>query len=39
VTGAFKVTGFPAFCLLGADGVLLASSYDPAMLPEPAAAP
>jgi hypothetical protein len=35
---AFKVAGFPAFCLLGSDGDVLATSYDPAMLPEPVAA-
>jgi hypothetical protein len=36
VASAFRVSGFPAFCLLGADGALLASGYDPAMLPTPA---
>jgi hypothetical protein len=35
VGSAFKVTGYPAFCLLGADGAVLASRYDPADLPEP----
>jgi hypothetical protein len=38
VSEAFKVSGFPAFCLLGADAALLASGFDPATLPEPAAA-
>jgi hypothetical protein len=33
VSTAFKVTGFPAFCLLDADGLLAASGYDPTMLP------
>lgn len=33
VAAAFKVTGFPAFCLLDEDGQLTASGYDPAMLP------
>jgi hypothetical protein len=32
---AFKVTGFPAFCLLSTDGAVLATGYDPAGLPEP----
>lgn len=36
VAKAFKAVGFPAFCLLDADGAVLATSYDPAMLPEPA---
>jgi hypothetical protein len=35
---AFKVTGYPAFCLLDADGALLAVSYDPDSLPTLAAA-
>ncbi len=35
---AFKVSGYPAFCLLSADGAVLASGYDPADLPEPAMA-
>jgi hypothetical protein len=38
VTRAFRVAGYPAFCVLGADGTVLASSYDPATLPEPALA-
>lgn len=33
---AFEVTGFPWFFLLDADGVVIASGYDPASLPEPA---
>jgi hypothetical protein len=33
VSTAFKVTGFPAFCLLDDSGLLTASGYDPAMLP------
>ena len=33
VSTAFKVTGFPAFCVLDDDGLLTASGYDPAMLP------
>jgi len=36
VVRAFKVSGFPAFCLLDADGALIAASYDPAGLPAPA---
>lgn len=35
---AFSVAGYPAFCLLGADGMVLATGYDPASLPEPAMA-
>ncbi len=35
ITKAFEVTGFPAFCLLDADGAVAASGYDPAALPEP----
>jgi len=34
VGSAFKVRGFPAFCLLGADGSVVASKFDPAALPE-----
>jgi hypothetical protein len=34
---AFKVTGYPAFCLLDADGALLAVSHDPDALPTPVA--
>lgn len=33
----FKVSGYPAFCLLDADGAVLASGYDPAALPAPVA--
>jgi hypothetical protein len=36
VTQAFKVHGYPAFALLDADGVLVATDYDPVKLPEPA---
>jgi hypothetical protein len=32
---AFEVAGFPSFFLLGADGDVTASGYDPADLPEP----
>lgn len=32
---AFKIAGFPAFCLLDSEGELLVASYDPATLPEP----
>jgi hypothetical protein len=32
---AFKVSGYPAFCLLDADGAVLASGYDPDALPAP----
>jgi hypothetical protein len=35
---AFKVTGYPAFCLLDFGGAVLAASYDPAALPAPVAA-
>jgi hypothetical protein len=35
---AFQVSGYPAFCLLDADGAVLASGYDPATLPAPVAA-
>jgi hypothetical protein len=35
---AFQVSGYPAFCLLDADGAVLASGYDPAALPAPVAA-
>lgn len=34
VGSAFKVNGFPVFCLLGADGSLVASKVNPAALPE-----
>jgi hypothetical protein len=33
VNKAFGVSGFPAFCLLDADGMVLASGHDPAVLP------
>ena len=36
IAKAFRVTGFPAFCLLDADGAVAASGYDPTALPEPA---
>jgi hypothetical protein len=36
VAEAFGVTGYPAFFLLGADGAVVASSFDPAALPVPA---
>lgn len=36
---AFKVQGFPAFCLLDGAGTVLAANYDPAALPAPAVAP
>jgi hypothetical protein len=32
---AFKVMGFPAFCLLDADGNVVATEYNPVRLPEP----
>lgn len=35
---AFKVTGYPAFCLLDADGSVQAVSFDPAELPQAIAA-
>lgn len=38
VAQAFKVAGFPAFCLLDEDGAVLASGHEPARLPEPVAA-
>lgn len=38
IAKAFSVAGYPAFCLLGADGTVLATGYDPAGLPEPAMA-
>ena len=37
IVKAFEVAGFPAFFLLDADGVVAASGFDPATLPEPAA--
>jgi hypothetical protein len=33
VNKAFAVSGFPAFCLLDADGAVLASGHEPAVLP------
>lgn len=36
VATAFKVAGYPAFCLRAEDGTVLASGYDPASLPQPA---
>lgn len=36
VIRAFKVTAFPAFCVLDSDGALIASGPDPSVLPEPA---
>lgn len=38
VVDAFNVDGFPAFCLLDADGAVVASGYDPATLPVRSAA-
>ena len=35
VTQAFKMQGNPAFAVLNADGVLVATGYDPQRLPEP----
>ncbi len=35
---AFKVTGYPAFCVLDASGAVQASGYDPASLPQLAVA-
>jgi hypothetical protein len=32
---AFRVAGFPAFWLLGADGAVAVATFDPAMLPSP----
>ncbi|HLX48340.1 MAG TPA: hypothetical protein VKS82_08405 [Streptosporangiaceae bacterium] len=37
VSKAFEVNGYPLFFLLDADGVVVKSTYDPAMLPAPAA--
>jgi cytochrome oxidase Cu insertion factor (SCO1/SenC/PrrC family) len=37
LTKAFKVVGYPAFCLLGTDGAVLATTHDPALLPVPVA--
>lgn len=37
IARAFEVTGFPWFFLLDPGGVVIASGYDPAKLPEPAA--
>lgn len=36
---AFKVVGYPAFCVLSPDGSVLAAGFDPAELPEPVAVP
>jgi hypothetical protein len=36
IADAFEVTGFPCFFLLDADGVVIASGFDPAKLPDPA---
>jgi thiol-disulfide isomerase/thioredoxin len=36
IATAFQVTGFPAFFVLDADGVVAENAYDPATLPEPA---
>jgi hypothetical protein len=36
VSVAFKAQGYPAFCLLDADGALLASGIHPSTLTEPA---
>jgi hypothetical protein len=33
LTTAFKVTGYPAFCLLDDDGAVVAAGYDPGRLP------
>lgn len=38
IAAAFQVIGYPAFCLLDAEGALRVISYDPAELPEPVAA-
>jgi hypothetical protein len=35
---AFKVTGYPAFCVLDASGAVQATGYDPAKLPQLAVA-
>lgn len=37
VSTAFQVNGYPLFFLLDADGVVARSTYDPTMLPAPAA--
>jgi hypothetical protein len=37
ISSAFKVSGYPAFCLLDSGGAVVASGFDPAALPEPAA--
>jgi hypothetical protein len=36
IGGAFKVSAYPAFVLLDADGAVAVSGHDPAALPEPA---
>jgi hypothetical protein len=38
LTRAFKVVGYPAFCLLDDDGTVIATSHDPAALPGATAA-
>lgn len=38
VTKAFAVAGYPAFCLLDANGAVVTSGFDPAALPAPALA-
>ena len=38
LTKAFAVSGYPAFCLLDADGVVAAAGFDPGALPAPVAA-
>lgn len=38
VATAFSVAGYPAFCLLDTDGVVVSAGYDPAALPSPAMA-
>lgn len=37
-TKAFGVSGYPAFCLLDANGAVITSGFDPAALPAPALA-
>lgn len=36
IARAFRLSGFPAFCLLDADGAVAVSGLEPAELPEPA---
>jgi hypothetical protein len=38
LTGAFKVVGYPAFCVLDAQGTVVATGYHPEQLPAPVAA-